>query len=347
MRAPGWANPTGMGRLIPAVASLLERKPRVIRLDEKVGDSEAAYDLAVTTHRFSQRARAMVDDKLSTSAALMRAGEVAEAQRLLAEAEEDLRAEETELMRQVEELESFRSLHKPRVVVIEHPTRASLFRALTVGAAASVVIAMATMGGAVIGLFEPNSPIRRVTIPQIDRVEGQAARTIQSAAARRGVSVLINGVEVVLTRAEWRALKKAQRDGDEEALNDLLSEIAPELTVSSSGDLVEVVGQVGSALETTVDAAKREAEEQSQGSEAEASPEPTAGSESSEETTDDGSSSTEEPEAQAEEEDTSGTTDDGGNDPGSVQGELGTSIGGGQLGSTGDGAGTDGAAIGG
>lgn len=316
-----------MGRLIPAVANLLERKPRVIRLEEKVGDSEAAYDLAVTTHRFSKRARDMVDDKLSTSAALMRAGEVAEAQRLLAEAEQDLRAEEQELIRQVEELETYRSLHKPRVVVIERPTRASLSRMLAVAMAACTVLAVATMGGAVMGLFEPDSPIRRVSLPTIDRIDGQAARAIQSAAARRGVSVLINGIEVVLSRSEWRALKKAQRDGDPEALSNLLDEIAPELTVSASGEILEIVTEVGVTLEGAVRDAKQEAEENTAsgsggdgGSSAETS-EDQEGSETGDETEpapeDDSTGDTTE-------EDT-GTSEDGGD--GTVQSELGTSIG--------------------
>jgi hypothetical protein len=252
-----------MGRLKPGLLSLLERKPRVIRLDERTGDSEAAYDLAVTTHRFSSRARAMVDDKLSASAALMRAGEVTEAQRLLAEAEQDLLAEEGELLRQIEELDTYRSLHQQQVVVVERPTRGSLMRTVAVAAASSAVLALATMGGQVMGLFEPNSPIPSIQAsPTIDRLGVQQGRSIRSTSARRGVAVRINGVKVVLTRAEWRALKRAQRSGDEEAINDLLDVIAPELTASAPTEVVEIVAGAVSVINEVAQQAARGADDE-------------------------------------------------------------------------------------
>jgi hypothetical protein len=244
-----------MGRLKERVISLRDREPRVIRLDEREGDSQAAYDLAVTTHRFSKRAQAMVDDKLSLSAALMRAGEVDEARRLLAEAEEDLRSEEDALLRQIEELGNFRDMHRQKVVVIERDriSRSSLMRTLAVAVAFSAVVAVATMGGAVIGLFEQRPQIKGVQIePTIDNADISRSRSISPAAAKRGITVRINGIRVVLTRAEWRALKRAQRSGDDEAVTDLLGTIAPELTASAPGEIAEIIAKIGDEADGAV-----------------------------------------------------------------------------------------------
>jgi len=274
----------------------------VIRLDERAGDTEAAYDLAVTTHRFSKRAQDVVDDKLSLSAALMRSGEVDEARRMLAQAESELRNEEAELMRQVEELSSYRSLHGRRVVLVERdgPTRSSLMRTLAVAAASSAVVALATMGGAVIGLFGERPEIDRIRVtPTIDASDVEGTRTFSQTGTSRGVTVRINGVRVVLTRSEWRALKRIQRTGDDRALYDLLGVIAPELTASAGtvGEVIEAIGnQIGDGVgrvEGSADASDDASDEGSGGGEG------TSGGSSdgsgdpggtSDETSDDGSS---------------------------------------------------------
>ncbi|MQA99049.1 MAG: hypothetical protein GEU78_01940 [Actinobacteria bacterium] len=224
-------------------------KSRVIRL-EREGDSEASHDLAVTTHRFSKRAQAVVDDKLTLSATLMRAGEVDEARRLLAEAERDLRSEEAALLRKVEELAGNRAMHRPRVVVLERHrmSRSSLMRTLAVTIAGSVVVALAMMGGAVIGLFEQRPRTGRVEVDRtIDVQPGSSTRAPDTAGASRGVAVRINGVRVLLTRWEWRALKRAQRSGDDQAVSDLLEVIAPELSASAPEAVVEIIGRIGEA----------------------------------------------------------------------------------------------------
>jgi hypothetical protein len=51
-------------------------------------------------------------------------------------------------------------------------------------------------------------------------------------------------VRVVLTRSEWRALKRAQRSGDDDAVRNLLSVIAPELMASAPDMIVEIIGKI-------------------------------------------------------------------------------------------------------
>lgn len=224
----------------------------MIRLPEREGDAGASYDLAVTTHRFSRRAQAVVDDKLSLSAILMRAGEVEEARHLLAEAEEDLRSEEATLMRRVEELGNYRSMHRARVVLLERErmSRSSLIRTLAVAVSLSTVVALATMGGAVIGLFEQDPETRRVNVPHGggDKVD-TSTRRVTTTGATRNVVVRIKGTRVVLTRSEWRALKRAQRRGDEQAVDDLLGVVAPELSASSPDPITEIIGEIGDTTE--------------------------------------------------------------------------------------------------
>jgi hypothetical protein len=65
-----------------------ERRRRRAREDERAG-----FSLAKVTRVFSRRARAVLDDKLTFGATLMRAGEVDAAAQVIDEVERDVRAE--------------------------------------------------------------------------------------------------------------------------------------------------------------------------------------------------------------------------------------------------------------
>src|SRR5688500_15840653 len=72
--------------------------------DDARHEEDAKLELTVSAQRFSQETREVVDDKLSFSATLMRAGEVDAATRLLAEVEAEVRDNEAALFEQVNEV---------------------------------------------------------------------------------------------------------------------------------------------------------------------------------------------------------------------------------------------------
>src|SRR5687768_14689721 len=73
-------------------------------------DRADSLELAVSARRFSRRTQAVLDDKLSFSATLMRAGEVEAANRLLAEVGEEVLTEEVALLERVNEVKAARSV---------------------------------------------------------------------------------------------------------------------------------------------------------------------------------------------------------------------------------------------
>lgn len=77
-------------------------------------EETASYELTVSARRFAGRARKASDDKLSFSAALMKAGEVTAATRFIEELEGDVRVEEAALMEQINEVKVARAARRQK-----------------------------------------------------------------------------------------------------------------------------------------------------------------------------------------------------------------------------------------
>lgn len=112
---------------------------------EARAEQEARLDLAASTRRFSRRARRVVDDKLTFSATLMRAGEVDAAARLLEEVEREVRDEEVALIEQVNEVNVARAARR------EHLTRLRLARSLAVALTAAVMLSSGALAVSITG----------------------------------------------------------------------------------------------------------------------------------------------------------------------------------------------------
>lgn len=110
-------------------------------------DRAAGLELAVSARSFSRRTQAVVDDKLNFSAALMRAGEVEAANRMLAEVHQDVLTEEVALLERVNEVKVAQSM------VPRPTTRARLARTLAVAMIGSSVLAFSAAGAMVAGFF--------------------------------------------------------------------------------------------------------------------------------------------------------------------------------------------------
>lgn len=106
---------------------------------DRVAEEAASYDLTVATRTFSRRAKAVVDDKLSFSAALMRAGEVEGANRLIEEVEAEVRDEEVALIEKVNEVRVARAIRRERITRLR---LAKTFAIATIGASLMTFSAM-------------------------------------------------------------------------------------------------------------------------------------------------------------------------------------------------------------
>ncbi|HEU4481210.1 MAG TPA: hypothetical protein VFS18_04935, partial [Actinomycetota bacterium] len=84
----------------------LNRTLDELRCAHEAAEESARFELARSATRFSRRSREVVDSTMNLSAVLMRAGEVAEANRLLAEAHREVATEEAALLETVHYVEA-------------------------------------------------------------------------------------------------------------------------------------------------------------------------------------------------------------------------------------------------
>lgn len=118
-----------------------------LRTKEFIEEERASLELAESALRFTRHAKESVDDKLSFSATLMRAGEVQAATRLIAELEGDVRDEEEALVEAINEVQAARSRRREKI------TRLRLTRLLITAMLGACVMGFSAMSFAVAGMF--------------------------------------------------------------------------------------------------------------------------------------------------------------------------------------------------
>lgn len=195
-------------------------------------EEQASFELAQSARRFSRRTKDQVDDKLSFSAVLMRAGEVDAANRLIEELERDVRSEEAALIEQMNEVSIARTMRRDRV------TRARLARVLVTAIVGASMMAFSAIGMAVAGMFADGTRSAQIA-PDIfaathDRseVDGRATGVLEGL-RRKMRKVKIADTEVLLTPAQVRMLEKiTSGDANPAELEHLLAQLQlpPELT---------------------------------------------------------------------------------------------------------------------
>ena len=185
-------------------------------------DRAAGFEIAVASRHFSRRTKAVVDDKLSFSATLMRAGEVEAAKRLLAEVENDVLTEEAALLEKVNEVKVARAIERPRV------TRMRMARALAVAVLGSSLLASSAVGMAVAGLFRDQDS----NVFDAPRDARDGRRAVDTRGAGGSVIALeqisVAGVPMRLTRAELRQFDQLTSGSiDEDRLETFLLSVLP------------------------------------------------------------------------------------------------------------------------
>lgn len=181
--------------------------------DDERHEEDAKLELAVSAQRFSQETREVVDDKLSFSATLMRAGEVAAANRLLAEVEAEVRDNEAALIEQVNEVKVARAARRERI------TRMRLARSLAVAMLGAAVMATSAAGMAFASFLEDRARAASVAERRHERTHDAGSDRIAAAgdAHRSGNGrikrVHVRGVEAALTGQALAAFVEL-RNGD-------------------------------------------------------------------------------------------------------------------------------------
>ena len=156
--------------------------------DDERHEEDAKLELAVSAQHFAQETRVVVDDKLSFSATLMRAGEVDAAKRLLAEVEAEVRDNEVALIEQVNEVKVARAARRERI------TRVRLVRSLAVAMLGAAVMATSAAGMAFASFLEERS---RADAAASGVVRGRDASVADNAAPVRAKHAPARGAERV------------------------------------------------------------------------------------------------------------------------------------------------------
>lgn len=184
--------------------------------DDARHDEDAKLELTVSAQNFAQETREVVDDKLSFSATLMRAGEVHAAKRLLAEVEAEVRDNEVALIEQVNEVKVARAARRERI------TRMRLARSLAVAMLGAAVMATSAAGMAFANFLDDRSQAETAT-QAAERRNGDSVKRTAAARARAerdrsgdGKKMRVNGVTRVLTPQALAAYQQLT-SGDVEA----------------------------------------------------------------------------------------------------------------------------------
>ena len=273
-----------------AIGDLRELHQSVVELfdDDRTAEAEASLQIARSAQRFSHNTKEVVDDKLSFSATLMRAGEVQAANRLLAEVEHEVREEEAALFETVNEVKVAQSMRRERV------TRLRLARMLAVAMLGSALLTFSAAGMAVAGFLRDRA--EEVSRPQDRqapvRLAARDDRTSVRDADKKSRRLRIGDVKVLLTKEQFKTIKQLTggQDIDSAGLADLLSSL-PATLASRIQEAITVAEAEVAAAETTVEtvvaapdralerkrraAKKAAAAEQEAAAEEEATPEPT------------------------------------------------------------------------
>lgn len=208
-------------RLIGAFRELRRDRARAAEAEET-----ASYELTTSARRFARQTRSVSKDKLSFSAALMRAGESAAANRMIEEFERDVRTEEAALLERMNEVKLARAAKRERV------TRLRLASVLVVAVMGAGLLSFAAAGLAV-GSFMAD---RHSSSPQ--KAKSGVGRVLQSRAgspstrvsqpARKMVVRVLAGKTVEMTPAQFRRYRELMTEKPGQAeLESFLSELLP------------------------------------------------------------------------------------------------------------------------
>lgn len=228
-----------------------------LRSKDSVEEEKASLELAESALRFSRNTKESVDNTLSFSATLMRAGEVQAATRLIAELEDDVHEEEVALVEAIHEVQAARTVRREKI------TRLRLARLLVTAMLGACVMGSSAMGIAVAGILAERSEA-----PQSARVLAQLSSAGSEQPARlpsgrqTAKRLQIGGTIVALNRQQLDVLRALKAGGGDAALLEaFLASLPPDVAVSVR-TMIEfatapIQGDIGEALDSAADGSEK------------------------------------------------------------------------------------------
>ena len=230
--------------------SQLHRELRELSTRRSEEEERASYELAVSAREFSRRTKGVVDDKLSFSATLMRAGEVDAANRLLEEVEQEVRTEEAALIETINEVKVARATSGGYQL-----SRKRLARMVGVSLAGAMLMGFSALGMAAASFLQDreDAQVRQNAIAQRRALHGSVngagnRQNLRKLDGRVRKVLAKSGVDLKLSPAELLAFKKLTSGSvDVSALQNFLTQVLP-----SSGLAREVASRIAATVSPMV-----------------------------------------------------------------------------------------------
>lgn len=255
----------GLKGVVRDIHALHRSLSHLTKVDE-VENESARRTLTVSARRFSSSVRDVIDDKLSLSATLMRAGEVGEANRLLVEVERDVREQEAALIEQMNEVKVAHVTRRERI------TRLRLARMMAVALLGSAVLTASAIGVSLAGMFSDRSRAAEGESPWGSA--GVAATAVDDATIKprphRTHRIRIGGIRVALTAKQRQMYRELALTGSEATIEQFLLDVLPdsiarEITAvldATAADAIEVLETPLPVVEKVRKHAKKQADQE-------------------------------------------------------------------------------------
>ena len=221
-------------------------------------EEAASYALAASARRFSQNTKEVVDDKLSFSATLMRAGEVSAANRLLEEVSNEVRSEEAALIETVNEVKVAQTMRRERI------TRLRLARMVAVATLGASLLTFSAAGMAIAGFFRDRAAAESRDLNELTAAELAATSDGlaggSNARSKKMRRLLIGDVRLMLTKSQFQRLKELTGGGsiDEDGLASLLT-LLPQPLADTIEEAMTVAKAEADEIAPSIDAVALEA----------------------------------------------------------------------------------------
>ncbi len=230
--------------------SQLHRELRELSSRRSEEEERASYELAVSAREFSRRTKGVVDDKLSFSATLMRAGEVDAANRLLEEVEQEVRTEEAALIETINEVKVARATSGGYQL-----SRKRLARMVGVSMAGAMLMGFSALGMAAASFLQDreDAQARQNALAQRRALHGSVngsgdRQNLRKLDGRVRKVLAKSGVDLNLSRAELLAFQKLTSGSvNVDALQNFLTQVLP-----SSGLAREVASRIAATVSPVV-----------------------------------------------------------------------------------------------
>lgn len=187
-----------------------------LRAEQRTADADARRELLARANLFSMRSKKVVDETMTLSAVLMRAGEVDEANRLLAEVDREVAEQKVALIESVNEVKT------RQVAARERMTRLKMARMLLTAILGASLMMFSAFGVALAKFFAP-APAQGAQEHSIPAPRGFGGHRSDD---QRMKHIRFAGVKIALTSDQLEEFKRLTAAGaDDDALSQFLAQV--------------------------------------------------------------------------------------------------------------------------